>query len=162
MVFLFFVPACPGNDNVVGALDPNSPDATDTGGSPSIASPGNFGAPCVLAGGTSPREAAANDQAPECSSGLCVKPLMLLEVENVDTGPSCSKTCQSDDDCSGAQARDPANPSDKTCKTGYTCGVSFVVGPLCCKKFCLCKDFTGGRAGTVPLTCEGPEPVCAR
>ena len=160
MLLIFFVPACPGTDNVVGALDPNIPDATDTGGAPSAVSLDNFGAPCSVAG--SLRQAVYNDQAPECSSGLCVKPLATWDVENVDTGPSCTRICQSDDDCSGAQARDPANPSDKACMTGYTCGVAFVVGSLCCKKLCLCKDFLGGRVGTNPLTCaDDPVPACA-
>jgi hypothetical protein len=34
------------------------------------------------------------------------------------------------------------------CKSGFVCGVGFEVGPLCCKKICLCKDFipkTGSR-----------------
>jgi hypothetical protein len=189
MLLLSFAPACPATDNTVGAIDPGSPDAADTGGAAggapgeagapggatglvdtggaggttasSTAWLGNLGAPCDLASTTSPRQAVYNDQAPECSSGVCLKPVVNSDLENVDTGPFCTRYCQSDDDCSGGQARDPANPSDKTCITGYTCGVAFVVGSLCCKGLCLCKDFTGGP-GTFPLTCQKEASACAR
>lgn len=189
MLLLAFAPACPATDNTVGAVDPNTPDAADTGGAaagatgeagapggatglvdtggtggsttPSTAWPDNLGAPCDVAATYTPWQAVYNAQSPECSSGVCLKPLVRNGLENVDTVPFCTRYCQSDDDCSGGQARDPANPSDKACLTGYTCGVSFVVGPLCCKKICICRDFLGGPGATVPLACDPPAAACA-
>jgi hypothetical protein len=40
------------------------------------------------------------------------------------------------------------------CKTGFACGVAFVVGPLCCQKLCLCKDFLGTTGLQTPQTCD--------
>ena len=45
----------------------------------------------------------------------------------------CTAECSSDDDCD----RVPESP----CKTGFTCGIPVTVGPFCCKKFCICKDY---------------------
>jgi len=45
----------------------------------------------------------------------------------------CTAECESSDDCD----RVPESP----CKTGFTCGVAVTVGPFCCKKFCICKDY---------------------
>ena len=45
----------------------------------------------------------------------------------------CTAECQNDGDCS----RVPESP----CVTGFTCGVAVTVGPFCCRKFCICKDY---------------------
>jgi hypothetical protein len=45
----------------------------------------------------------------------------------------CTAECSSDSDCE----RVPESP----CETGFTCGIPVVVGPFCCKKFCICKDY---------------------
>ena len=45
----------------------------------------------------------------------------------------CTAECSSDDDCD----RVPESP----CITGFTCGVAVTVGPFCCRKFCICKDY---------------------
>ena len=42
-------------------------------------------------------------------------------------------SASSDDDCD----RVPESP----CITGFTCGVAVTVGPFCCRKFCICKDY---------------------
>ena len=62
-----------------------------------------------------PRAAARAAMYPEGNNGLC------------------TAECESDDDCD----RVPESP----CKTGFTCGVAVTVGPFCCKKFCICKDY---------------------
>ena len=45
----------------------------------------------------------------------------------------CTAECSTDDDCD----RVPESP----CITGFTCGVAVTVGPFCCRKFCICKDY---------------------
>jgi hypothetical protein len=70
----------------------------------------------------------------------------------VTTGAYCSATCSKDSDCDG-EKRDNAEASDLRCAGGYACGVAFVVGPLCCQKLCLCKDFLGTGLQTIQ-TCD--------
>lgn len=45
----------------------------------------------------------------------------------------CTAECSSDGDCD----RVPESP----CITGFTCGIAVTVGPFCCRKFCICKDY---------------------
>jgi len=45
----------------------------------------------------------------------------------------CTAECNSDSDCD----RVPESP----CITGFTCGIAVTVGPFCCRKVCICKDY---------------------
>jgi len=45
----------------------------------------------------------------------------------------CTAECTSADECE----RVPESP----CTTGFTCGIAVTVGPFCCRKFCICKDY---------------------
>ena len=47
----------------------------------------------------------------------------------------CTASCVQDSDCEEV----PESP----CKLGFTCGVppGLTVGPFCCQKFCVCKDY---------------------
>jgi hypothetical protein len=110
-----------------------------------------LGKTCTL-GFDSPGKLAYNPQAPECSVGLCLKPV-LSNSRDLDTAPYCTTTCADDGDCHG-QKRDGDDPDDHRCVTGYTCGVAVTVGPLCCQKVCLCKDFIGDRGVTTPTACQ--------
>jgi len=61
----------------------------------------------------------------------------------------CTANCSQDSDCD----RVPESP----CVTGFTCGVAVTVGPFCCEKFCICKDYvvvpdTGSLAE--PMACD--------
>ncbi len=65
------------------------------------------------------------------------------------TNGLCTATCTSNDDCD----RVPESP----CISGFTCGVAVTVGPFCCKKLCICKDYiqipeTGHLA--TPMACD--------
>jgi hypothetical protein len=68
----------------------------------------------------------------------------------------CTAECESDGDCD----RVPESP----CKTGFTCGVAVTVGPFCCRKFCICKDYIvipdSGQLAT-PMACDATEPANA-
>lgn len=61
-------------------------------------------------------------------------------VTYFDTAPYFTTTCSTDSDCRG-QKRKGDDPDDCRCIRGYTCGVLATVGPLCCQKLCICKDF---------------------
>jgi hypothetical protein len=111
-----------------------------------------IGRPCDLMADAGASQAVYNAQALECPSRICLKPLQV-NTEDLGTGPYCSALCSKDSDCEG-QKRDGNNPNDKRCTQGYACGVAFVVGPLCCKKVCLCKDFLTDKGVSVPLTCD--------
>jgi len=112
-----------------------------------------IGRSCDVLADAGQTQAVYNNQALECPSRICLKPLRADSItKDVDTGPYCSAVCSKDSDCDG-QKRDSNDPADKHCQKGYACGVAFVVGPLCCKKLCLCKDFLGDSLQT-PLTCD--------
>ena len=110
---------------------------------------GGPGSPCDLTNLGS-AQAVYSNQALECTSRICLK--SADEVGGVNTGAFCSSECSADSDCVG-QTRDPSNPTDTRCAGGYACVVAFVVGPLACKKLCLCKDFLAGPPST-PVTCS--------
>lgn len=61
----------------------------------------------------------------------------------------CTAECSADSDCD----RVPESP----CQLGFTCGVAVTVGPFCCKKFCICKDYVvvpdTGQLAT-PMECD--------
>jgi hypothetical protein len=68
--------------------------------------------------------------------------------------PTCggisSSACESDADC----------PDEAPCVTGFTCAVppGLTVGPQCCKRLCLCKDYVALPPSTnelpVPAACD--------
>ncbi len=109
----------------------------------------DIGATCDLGAAVS-----LSDGTSECSTGLCLKPVVQAATGTVDTGPFCTGQCSTDSDCEGI-TRDPSNPNDKTCTSGYTCGIAIAKGPLCCQQLCVCKDFTGGAAIPTPIACQG-------
>jgi hypothetical protein len=109
-----------------------------------------IGGPCDLLADAEANQAVLNDQALECPSRICLKP--VDQVGGVDTAPLCSSECSQDTDCLG-QTRDPSSPSDRRCKGGFVCGVAFSIGPLCCRKYCLCSDFLA-RPPQTPSSCD--------
>ena len=92
----------------------------------------------------------------DCQSKLCQKiPVTAGKdlPDNFRALPSnrglCTASCESDDDCDKV----PESP----CVTGFTCGIPLVVGPFCCEKVCICKDYVilpeGGSLDT-PDACN--------
>jgi hypothetical protein len=92
----------------------------------------------------------------DCVSRTCLK--VALEVPTSDLPPGsryptgnlglCTDRCEQDSDCE----RVPESP----CVSGFTCDIAVEVGPFCCQKFCVCKDYiiipTGGRQP--PAACD--------
>ena len=76
----------------------------------------------------------------DCVSRTCLRVPLGRELPPGSSFPGgnnglCTASCSSDSDCD----RVPESP----CLTGFTCGVppGITVGPFCCQKFCICKDY---------------------
>jgi len=119
-----------------------------------------IGRRCDVQADASATQAVFNGQALECPTRLCLKPPRYQGVaKEVDTAPYCTAECSKDSDCDG-EVRDKNNGRDKRCETGFVCGVAFEVGPLCCKKVCLCKDFVPAAGVPAPISCVKGMSTC--
>jgi len=114
-----------------------------------------IGRPCDVLTDAGPAQGVYNSEALECPSRICLKPVVQQGAQGtIDTGPYCSAGCSQDSDCDG-QLRDPNNSLDKRCRGGFSCGIAFVKGKICCQKLCLCKDFLGTAGVSTPIACQG-------
>ncbi len=115
---------------------------------------------CDLTVDAGPSQGVVNLEAGACKTGLCLKPVLAPESSGADppTGATCTDECSSDSDC-GGEIRNLGDAEDTRCKGGFVCGVPFVVGPLCCKRYCLCKDFLGPDGAQMPVACQGPDAL---
>jgi len=74
----------------------------------------------------------------DCVSRTCLRvpPSHALPPGNIPPTRNnglCTAECSSDGDCD----RVPESP----CVTGFACGIAVTVGPFCCRKLCICKDY---------------------
>lgn len=97
-----------------------------------------------------PSETVVASPSLDCVSRTCLrvpleKDLPTGSVYPPATSGLCTANCSSDGDCD----RVPESP----CVTGFTCGVAVTVGPFCCEKFCICKDYI-----VLPDNGELPDP----
>jgi len=106
-------------------------------------------------------QAVFNGQALECPTRVCIKPAVQQNVDpnTVNTTAYCTADCSSDSDCDG-ETRDKSSPNDKRCTKGFVCAVPFEVGPLCCKKLCVCKDFLPANGLPTPASCNKSVSTC--
>ena len=92
----------------------------------------------------------------DCVSRTCLRVPLSRELPPGSEYPEknrglCTQECSTDDDCE----RVPESP----CITGFTCGIppGSTVGPYCCKKLCICKDYIvipeSGKLDT-PIECD--------
>ncbi len=82
----------------------------------------------------------------ECPSRTCLHyPLQPgIELpEGSEYADLCTGECSSDSDCD----RVPESP----CVKGFSCMIPVVVGPFCCRKQCVCRDYLPARDGGVPV-----------
>jgi hypothetical protein len=158
-------PPAPGTEVAVSCLAPGAPGPA---GPPPPACTGAttcpprkaLGQSCALDASMSIQIAAYRTDAPECASGLCLRPATEPGVASFPhTGPTCSRSCQVDADCADAEVRDGTPPDDTRCKSGYTCAVPFEVGPLCCRKICVCRDFVPSGGAPTPAGCDPALPA---
>jgi hypothetical protein len=121
-----------------------------------------LGRSCSLNFDAGPTQGAYTWQAADCPSHICNRPAVQagLVASDVDTGPYCTVTCNSDSDC-GGETRNFNNPSDKRCKTGYVCAIPYDRDKLCCQKLCLCRDFFVVSTGpATPAACQNGAASC--
>jgi len=114
------------------------------------------GRKCDL-GGSQPADTEVVVASPslDCVSRTCLRypanPGKTLP-EGAEYNPAvglCTAECESDDDCE----RVPESP----CVSGFTCGIAVSVGPFCCRKFCICKDYVilpPSNQLPAPLACD--------
>ncbi len=115
------------------------------------------GRKCFIGGADAGTESQSIIASPalECPSRTCLHvPLATGKElpEGSEYADLCTASCSSDDDCD----RVPESP----CVTGFTCAIPVVVGPFCCRKHCICKDYLlipdGGLP--VPAACQPGVP----
>jgi hypothetical protein len=114
---------------------------------------GNVGAPCGTTMDAGPIASAVSSEAPGCGGGICLASAAQPGAVTY-TAAYCTTTCSQDGDCEG-ELRDPEDPLDARCRTGYLCGIAFVKGKLCCVRMCICKDFLGPEGLPTPIACQG-------
>src|SRR3972149_5193478 len=64
----------------------------------------------------------------ECQSRTCLH----MAGQALGQADLCTGECGSDEDCDKVK--------ESPCQSGFACVVPVVVGPFCCKKFCVCRD----------------------
>jgi hypothetical protein len=109
---------------------------------------------CDLGTMPDPGETALASPSLDCVSRTCLKvPLTNPMPPKGSVYPGganglCTAECQTADDCE----RVPESP----CVSGFTCGIpeGLTVGPFCCRKFCVCKDYI-----VIPDTGQLPTPM---
>lgn len=80
----------------------------------------------------------------ECPSRTCLHvPLTGQLPEGSEYTDLCTAFCDGDDDCDKME--------ESPCVNGFTCAVATVVGPFCCRKVCICRDYIMIPDGGVPL-----------
>jgi hypothetical protein len=76
----------------------------------------------------------------ECPSRICILPGGdTANTEN--TGPLCTASCSSNDDCSDGESGPKGDPNDRHCENGFVCMWPTTVGDFACQKLCVCRDF---------------------
>jgi hypothetical protein len=101
-----------------------------------------------------PSEVVVASPSLDCVTRTCLRYPLGRELPPGSTFPAannglCTAECSGDEDCE----RVPESP----CVTGFTCGIAVQVGPFCCRKFCICKDYVvvpeTGQLAT-PAACD--------
>ena len=107
---------------------------------------------CFLQTDGSPSTTVVGSPALDCQSRTCLH----FYGQQLGDEDLCTGDCNSDGDCE----QDPVSP----CESGFTCGVPVVVGPFCCRKMCICKDYLPGSGANrdggleFPAACEPSDP----
>jgi hypothetical protein len=100
-----------------------------------------------------PSEVVVASPSLDCVTRTCLRQPLQRELPQGSVFPEganglCTTFCESDDDCE----RVPESP----CVTGFACGIAIQVGPFCCRKVCICKDYIVVPEGglTTPEACK--------
>ena len=101
---------------------------------------------CFIGSDAGEGQAIIASPALNCPSGECLHvPLDTNKTLPEDSAYAdlCTAECETEDDCD----RVPESP----CVTGFTCAIPVEVGPFCCRKKCICKDYLIVPDGGVPV-----------
>jgi hypothetical protein len=108
----------------------------------------------LLLAAPEPSEVVVASPSLDCVSRTCLRVPKTRDLPPggfypAGTNGLCTAECSSDGDCD----RVPESP----CTLGFTCGIAVTVGPFCCRKFCICKDYivipNSGELA-IPLACD--------
>lgn len=97
-----------------------------------------------------PTQSIVASPALECSSRTCLQVPLPIGVDLPDGSEYtslCTAECNADEDCDKV----PESP----CQTGFTCTTPVTVGPFCCRKLCVCRDYL-----VIPETGIPDEAAC--
>jgi hypothetical protein len=100
-----------------------------------------------------PTNFSINSLALECPSRICIKP---VQQQTTNTTSLCTDECSNDDDCADGEKRDPKDPMDLRCTSGFVCRTpipKLLNVAEACKRLCVCKDFVTGP-DVVPDSCK--------
>jgi len=117
----------------------------------------HIGRPCELgasaADAGSGSTAVITSPALECPSRICLLP--GAEQDPGNTSSLCTASCTTDDDCADAEGASATDSASKLCKKGFFCTWPTTVGPFCCQKMCVCRDFVAEDKGgsKLPQAC---------
>ncbi len=118
----------------------------------------DVGAKCFIGFDIVGDQSVISSPALECSSRQCLHvPLEKSLPQDSQYSDQCTAECEEDADCNRVD--------ESPCVTGFTCAVPVTVGPFCCRKLCVCKDYLiipeGGRE--IPAACnpENSDNMCA-
>jgi hypothetical protein len=118
--------------------------------------PRGLGNPCVAGSEValqSPTAIIVGSDPVSCSSDVCLRPQL---EKTTDTGPLCTQGCETDADCQDGQVRNPTDPNDRRCTSGFSCDVpipNLASTSFACQKLCVCRDFllsTGSKPASCP------------
>ena len=128
----------------------------------------HVGRPCELGtmpmGGTSGQIATVSSPALECPSHICLLPGAEKDPRSAaqiaamvsGTGPLCTASCESSEDCEDGEQANADNAADKRCRNGFACTWPTTVGNFACQRMCVCRDFFSEPPGGVkkPTVCS--------
>jgi hypothetical protein len=89
--------------------------------------------------------ATVSSPALECPSRICILPSGDPNAEN--TGPLCTASCESNDDCSDGETGPKGSATDRHCENGFVCMWPTDVGDFRCQRLCVCRDFVAEPPG---------------
>jgi hypothetical protein len=106
-------------------------------------------------GGTSGSVTTVSSPALECPSRICILP--GGDTGNpTNTGPLCTATCESNEDCEDGETGPKGSASDRHCENGFVCMWPTTVGNFKCQRLCVCRDFVSPNSQgiTQPKDCQ--------
>jgi hypothetical protein len=117
----------------------------------------HIGRPCDIGLAPATSGTIITSSVAECPSQLCILP---AAGDAHGTGALCTAGCSSDDDCADAEGAPAGAAGDPRCKQGFSCAWPTPVGPFCCQRMCICRDFLTAPPEE-PAACRDPAGSCA-